>query len=64
MRYIILFYLFAGIVAHSQYWQQEIDYKIEVNFDNINNQYKGFQKIKYTNNSPETLKKGFFSFVF
>ena len=64
MRYIILFYLFAGIVAHSQYWQQEIDYKIEVNFDNINNQYKGFQKIKYTNNSPETLRKVFFHLYF
>ena len=64
MRYIILFYLFAGIVARSQYWQQEIDYKIEVNFDNINNQYKGFQKIKYTNNSPETLRKVFFHLYF
>ena len=64
MRYIILFYLFAGIVAHSQYWQQEIDYKIEVNFDKINNQYKGFQKIKYTNNSPETLRKVFFHLYF
>ena len=64
MRYIILFYLFAGIVVHSQYWQQEIDYKIEVNFDDINNQYKGFQKIKYTNNSPETLRKVFFHLYF
>ncbi|MEC7124239.1 MAG: M1 family metallopeptidase [Bacteroidota bacterium] len=64
MRYLILFYLFAGVVAHSQYWQQEIDYKIEVNFDDINNQYKGFQKIKYTNNSPETLRKVFFHLYF
>ena len=64
MRYIILFYLFAGIDAHSQYWQQEIDYKIDVTFDNINNQYKGFQKIRYTNNSPETLRKVFFHLYF
>ena len=64
MRYTILFYLFVGIVAHSQYWQQEIDYRIEVDFDNINNQYKGFQKIKYTNNSPETLRKVFFHLYF
>ena len=53
MRYIILFYLFAGIVAHSQYWQQEIDYKIEVNFDNINNQYKGFQKLSIPTIRPK-----------
>ena len=64
MRYTILFYLFVGIVAHSQYWQQEIDYRIEVDFDNINNQYKGFQKIKYTNSSPETLRKVFFHLYF
>ena len=64
MRYTILLYLFVGIVAHSQYWQQEIDYRIEVDFDNINNQYKGFQKIKYTNNSPETLRKVFFHLYF
>ena len=64
MRNLILFFLFVGIVAHSQYWQQEIDYKIEVDFDNINNQYRGIQKIEYTNNSPETLKKVFFHLYF
>ena len=64
MRNIILFFLFVSIVAHSQYWQQEIDYKIEVDFDNINNQYRGIQKIEYTNNSPEILRKVFFHLYF
>ena len=60
MRSLTFFFLFVSIITHSQYWQQQIDYKIEVDFDNINNQYRGVQKIEYTNNSPETLKKVFF----
>ena len=64
MKHLILFHLFMSILAHSQYWQQEIDYKIEIDFDNINNQYRGVQKIEYTNNSPETLRKVFFHMYF
>ena len=64
MKNLILFFLFVSIVANSQYWQQEIDYKIEVDFDNAKNQYKGFQKIMYTNNSREILKKVFFHLYF
>ena len=64
MRNLILFFLFVSIGVHSQYWQQEIDYKIEVDFDNAKNQYSGFQKIMYTNNSPETLRKVFFHLYF
>ena len=64
MRSLTLFFLFVSIITHSQYWQQQIDYKIEVDFDNINNQYRGVQKIEYTNNSPETLKKVFFHLYF
>ena len=60
MRILNLSLLFVSIITHSQYWQQQIDYKIEVDFDNVNHQYSGIQKIKYTNNSPETLKKVFF----
>ena len=64
MRTLFLFFLFVNVFANSQYWQQEIDYKIEIDFDNTKNQYRGVQKIKYTNNSPETLKKVFFHLYF
>ena len=56
--------LFFNFMCSSQYWQQEIDYKIEIDFDKTNNQYKGSQEIKYTNNSPEILKKVFFHLYF
>ena len=64
MKNLTLFFLFLSFSGISQYWQQQIDYKIEVDFDNTNNQYRGVQKIKYTNNSPETLKKVFFHLYF
>ena len=64
MKNLTLFFLFLGYFGISQYWQQEIEYKIEVDFDNTNNQYRGIQKIKYTNHSPETLKKVFFHLYF
>lgn len=42
------------------YWQQHVDYKMEIDI-NINNfQYKGTQALVYTNNSPDTLKRVFY----
>jgi hypothetical protein len=42
------------------YWQQHVDYKMEVNMDVKKFQYKGKQEIVYTNNSPDTLHKVFY----
>lgn len=42
------------------YWQQHVDYKMEVNMDVKKFQYKGKQEIVYTNNSPDTLQKVFY----
>ena len=44
----------------AQYWQQAVDYTIEVELDHETAQYKGTQTVVYTNNSPETLHKVFF----
>ncbi len=42
------------------YWQQHVDYKMEVNMDIKTYQYKGKQTLVYTNNSPDTLKRVYF----
>lgn len=42
------------------YWQQHVDYKMEVNMDVKTYQYKGKQTLVYTNNSPDTLKRVYF----
>ncbi|MEO8111021.1 MAG: M1 family metallopeptidase [Ginsengibacter sp.] len=41
----------------NSYWQNEGDYKIEVNFNPATNVLNGNEKIIYTNNSPDTLKQ-------
>ncbi len=49
---------------NNSYWQQEVDYKMNVQMDVKTFQYKGTQELKYTNNSPDTLKKVFYHLYF
>ena len=56
---ILLSFLFSTSIS-AQYWQQAVDYTIEVEMDHETAQYNGTQTVVYTNNSPETLKKVFF----
>ena len=60
----LFFSFFLTFFGYTQYWQQKIEYEINVDFDNINHKYNGVQNITYTNNSPETLKKVFFHLYF
>ena len=46
------------------YWQQHIDYKMDVVMDTKNYQYKGKQELVYTNNSSDTLKRVFYHLYF
>ena len=57
--FFALTFLSASLVS-AQYWQQAVDYTIEVALDHETAQYKGTQTVVYTNNSPETLHKVFF----
>jgi len=52
--------LLSTSFVSAQYWQQAVDYTIEVELDHETAQYKGTQTVVYTNNSPETLHKVFF----
>jgi hypothetical protein len=42
------------------YWQQQVDYKMDVKMDVKSYQYKGTQSLVYTNNSPDTLHRVYF----
>ncbi|MCX6317757.1 MAG: M1 family metallopeptidase [Bacteroidetes bacterium] len=48
-------YIFAGS-ASAQYWQQEVNYRIDVALNDTAHSLTGFEKIDYTNNSPDTLR--------
>lgn len=55
--------LFAiGIMAQNKtdYWQQHVEYTMEVDMDVNNFQYTGTQELIYTNNSPDILNRVFF----
>lgn len=45
----------AGEPGH-MYWQQQVDYVIDVTLDEEKRRLEASQKITYTNNSPDTLK--------
>ncbi|WP_306012660.1 MULTISPECIES: M1 family metallopeptidase [unclassified Allomuricauda] len=42
------------------YWQQHVDYTMDVNMDVETYQYTGTQKLVYTNNSPDQLDRVFY----
>ncbi|MEC7263821.1 MAG: M1 family metallopeptidase [Bacteroidota bacterium] len=42
------------------YWQQHVDYTMDVNMDVKTFQYTGTQKLVYTNNSPDALGRVFY----
>lgn len=48
----------------NSYWQQHVSYTMDIDVDVKKYQYKGVQKLKYTNNSPDDLKKVFYHLYF
>lgn len=50
--------------ASKSYWQQHVDYTMDIDMDVNTYQYKGTQKLIYTNNSPDKLNKVFYHLYF
>lgn len=42
------------------YWQQAVNYKMDINVDEVNFQYQGNMTLTYSNNSGQTLSKVYF----
>ena len=66
---VLLIVLMAfGALGQAQnntpYWQQHVDYTMKVDMDVKNYQYKGTQKLVYTNNSPEELSRVYYHLYF
>ena len=67
MKKLLFFFLSISFVASAQhnnpnpgYWQQHVDYKMDVKMDVDKFQYSGTQELKYTNNSADTLKRVYY----
>ena len=62
----ILYIIFINVFFYFQvsgqktYWQQQISYVIDVDFNHQNHQFNLTEKITYYNNSPDNLNKVFF----
>lgn len=50
--------------AQAGYWQQEVAYEMEIDFDVNTHRFTGTQTLKYTNHSPDTLKRVFYHLYF
>lgn len=50
--------------GNNAYWQQHVDYTMDVTMDVKNYQYTGTQKLVYTNNSPDELTRVFYHLYF
>lgn len=54
----------SGFSSTNGYWQQAVDYKMEIDFDHQTHRFAGIQTIQYTNNSPDTLYRVFYHLYF
>lgn len=52
------------LLAQAQYWQQEVDYKMNIDLNEETNIYKGNSEIRYINNSPDSLQQVFIHLYF
>ncbi|HEX8268540.1 MAG TPA: M1 family metallopeptidase [Flavobacterium sp.] len=65
MKNLLFLALFIVSFADSEaqnpgYWQQHVDYLMDVKMDVKTYKYNGSQTLVYTNNSPDTLRKVFY----
>lgn len=64
MKKLLLSFFILGsaqlFAQNSTYWQQHVDYKMEVSMDVKTYKYSGKQELIYTNNSNDTLRKVYY----
>ncbi len=61
---IALITIQSSFAQRKGYWQQKVDYKINVDVDEKNYRYDGTMSLKYTNNSGHSLSKVYFHLYF
>ena len=63
----VLLTLFIPTESSAQkpgYWQQAVEYEMDIDFNVETNRYQGHQKLTYHNNSPDTLNRVFYHLFF
>ncbi len=66
-QFLFYFAFIVTICSYSQtanYWQQHVDYQMEIDMDVKTFQYNGKQELVYTNNSPDVLTRVYYHLYF
>ena len=65
ITYLLFLMVTTTIIAqNTSYWQQHVDYSMNIDMNVENYQYDGTQKLVYTNNSPDNLNEVFYHLQF
>lgn len=63
--FLILIFASLHTLGYAQgYWQQRVEYQMDIKMDVSTDRLTGTQSLKYYNNSPDTLKKVFYHLYF
>ena len=66
-HFILLFsilFLTNAFGQRNHYWQQHVEYEMDINMDVSDFTFDGEQKLVYTNNSPDTISKVYYHLFF
>jgi hypothetical protein len=62
---VLLFFVSVAVSAQNPgYWQQHVDYTMDIDMNVNNFQYEGKQTLVYTNNSPDELNNVYYHLYF
>lgn len=64
MNRFLFLLLFVQFSFSQNYWQQHVDYKMDINMDVSDFTFNGKQELVYTNNSPDTINKVYYHLFF
>lgn len=66
MKKLIFLLMPFCVLAQSEngYWQQNVNYTMDIEMDAKEHQFHGIQKLIYTNNSPDTIHQVFYHLYF
>jgi Peptidase family M1 domain len=62
LSFIIL--VSTNALAQRDYWQQRVEYTMDIAFNTTTHRFSGNQKLVYQNNSPDTLTKVYYHLYF
>ena len=64
MLRLFLLLVFVQLSFSQNYWQQHVEYFMDINMDVSDFTFSGKQKLIYTNNSPDTINKVYYHLFF